>query len=89
MSNQQHDKCFVSGSLPRRVRFVAYYMVKSHKFFIRESYPYSGTSFIRHPLQWLRAYCRFMWSSAKDGFHQANVKTVATEGVGESPAEAD
>lgn len=58
---------------PRLVRFVAY-VVKSHKFFIRESYPYSGTAFIRHPFQWLRAYCRFMWSSTKDGFHQANTK---------------
>ena len=57
----------------RLVRFVAY-VVKSHRFFIRESYSYSGTAFIRHPFQWLRAYYRFMWSSAKDGFLQANAE---------------
>ena len=61
------------GSQHPLVRFVAY-VVKSHRFFIRESYPYSGTAFIRHPFRWLRAYCRFMWSSTKGGFHQANAK---------------
>lgn len=66
--------------LHRFVRFVTY-MVKSHRFFIRESYPYSGTSFIRHPFQWLRAYCRFMWSSTKDGFHQANELAMPAQGV--------
>ena len=59
-------------ALDRLVRFVAY-VVKSHRFFLRESYPYSGTAFIHHPFQWLRAYCRFMGYSVKDGFHQANI----------------
>lgn len=67
----KHDNRTSSVACIRFVRFVAY-MVKSHRFFIRESYPYSGTAFIRHPLQWLRAYGRFMWSSMKDGLHQAN-----------------
>lgn len=63
------------SDIARVVRFVAY-VVKSHRFFIRESYPYSGTAFIRHPFQWLRAYCRFMLSSTKDGFHEENVKSA-------------
>lgn len=77
--NTQPTPPLAAVAQSRLVRFVTY-IVKSHRFFIRESYPYSGTAFIRHPFQWLRAYCRFMWSSAKDGFHQANVKTHATEG---------
>lgn len=73
------DNPLEGGSQHPLVRFVAY-VVKSHRFFIRESYPYSGTAFIRHPFRWLRAYCHFMWSSTKDGFHQANVKDQAREG---------
>jgi len=45
------------------------YLWKSHAFFIRESYPYSGTAFVRHPIQWLRAYFRFMADAIKDARH--------------------
>ena len=74
------DNPLEGGSQHPLVRFVAY-AVKSHRFFIRESYPYSGTAFIRHPFRWLRAYYRFMWSSTKDGFHQANVIVEPTRGL--------
>lgn len=55
----------------RAIRLAAY-VVESHRFFVRQSYPYTGAAFIRHPFQWLRAYCRFMGYSIQDGFRQSN-----------------
>ena len=46
------------------------YIWESHRFFLRESYPYSGVAFVRHPFQWLRAYLRFMRYSVQDAIRE-------------------
>jgi len=58
-------------------------LVSGHRFFIRESYSYSGTAFVRHPFQWCRAYWRFMWLTithewALMQIHKANTPAMPT-----------
>lgn len=46
------------------------YMLRSHRFFLRESYHYSGVAFAKHPIRWLRAYTRSMKSAFKDALFE-------------------
>lgn len=65
MTNKKAQNLKRKGRLNRLVCFVIE-VIRCHRFFLQESYSYSGTAFIRHPLKWLCAYCRFMWSSIMD-----------------------
>lgn len=43
-------------------------IIKSHRFFVRESRAYAGGWNWKFPTQYPRAYVRFMWFSVRDHF---------------------
>jgi hypothetical protein len=46
--------------------------VANHRFFVRESRSYAGGWNPRFPMQYPRAYVRFMWFSLRDWFRMPN-----------------
>ena len=38
-------------------------IIEHHRWFVRESYSYTGMPFWRYPVKWIKAYTKFMMAS--------------------------